>query len=157
MNRNQRIAQQLGMSHGAANNRLKKALLFKYVWMADENICHVCGGDIESPEDFSIEHILPWEGRDPELFWSLENITFSHIQCNRPHVQSGPDWNSKGGPPNKKTCPGGMSWCGCCEMCLPRERFNLDRSAWHGLQSTCKPCRSEARRRYKNGTLAESG
>ena len=87
MNRAARIAKQLGMSQGAANHRLKKQLLFHYVQKADGCItCSVCDMSIETVEEFSIEHIKPWEGRDASLFWDLDNIAFSHVRCNRPHV-----------------------------------------------------------------------
>lgn len=35
-----------------------------------------------SADDWSIEHIEPWIGVDPDLFWDLDNITFSHKKCN---------------------------------------------------------------------------
>jgi 5-methylcytosine-specific restriction endonuclease McrA len=86
MNRNERRAQQLGMPHGTANNKLKKQLLFKYVVMARDNICFKCGETIDSVDELSIEHKEPWEGRDTSLFWDLNNITFSHLVCNTPHT-----------------------------------------------------------------------
>ena len=59
-----RVADQLGMPHGTANAKLRKNLLFKYVKKSGENFCHKCGAEIELVDDLSIEHKLPWEGRD---------------------------------------------------------------------------------------------
>lgn len=35
-------------------------------------------------DTFSIEHKEPWLHNSPELFWDLENITYSHKKCNKP-------------------------------------------------------------------------
>jgi uncharacterized protein YdaU (DUF1376 family) len=40
---------------------------------------------IETADELSIEHKLPWEGVSVKLFWSLDNIAFSHLRCNRNH------------------------------------------------------------------------
>lgn len=83
---NERKARVLGMPHGTANARLKKQLLLKYIRLANCDKCYKCGETIETVEELSIEHILPWESTNsPELFWDLDNIAFSHLKCNRPH------------------------------------------------------------------------
>lgn len=83
-NTNKKKEEQLLMPFGTANNRLRKALLFKYVKKAKENYCYQCGSEIESMDEFSIEHKIPYlYSEDPlELFFNTENIAFSHISCN---------------------------------------------------------------------------
>ena len=84
-----RIAQQLGMPHGTATNRLRKMILFDLLKRHSENTCFKCSQAIECADDLSIEHKQPWEGLSAELFWSLENIAFSHLKCNTPHTRPG--------------------------------------------------------------------
>lgn len=83
--RHERRQAQLGMSYGTARARLTKQLLLKYVIAAGDNVCHVCSNPITEVSELSVEHIIPWEGRDTNLFWDLNNIRFSHILCNKPH------------------------------------------------------------------------
>jgi len=59
--RSERIAQQLGMSHGAAAGKLKKNILFNLLVRLKENICFKCKEEISLPDELSIEHKLPWE------------------------------------------------------------------------------------------------
>ena len=84
-NSNARRSKFLGMPFGTACNRLRKSILFSLLKRFNENVCFKCSQAIEGIEDLSIEHKLPWEGRDVQLFWDLENIAFSHIRCNVPH------------------------------------------------------------------------
>ena len=84
--RRKRNTELLGMSHGTAHNRLRKLVLFDVLKRHKENICFRCGKEIEQIDELSIEHKVPWERRDnPELFWDLNNVTFSHMACNKPH------------------------------------------------------------------------
>lgn len=85
MGSNAQKAATLGMPHGTANNRLRKSIMFKYVKMAGENYCYRCGAEICSVDDISIEHKEPWEGVSADLFFDLDNISFSHNRCNVPH------------------------------------------------------------------------
>jgi hypothetical protein len=54
--------------------------------------CFRCGEDIETVEDFSVDHKKPWFDKDTKLFWSIRNISFSHLSCNASHGrrQQGP-------------------------------------------------------------------
>ena len=74
----------LKMSHGKAVNQLRKMVLFKCIKKLGEDICFRCGEKIESINDLSIEHKLPWQSSDDpiETFFDLENIAFSHLNCN---------------------------------------------------------------------------
>jgi hypothetical protein len=132
MNRNERIAQQLGMSHGAAAGKLRKQVLFHLLERLKENVCFKCNELILTPDDLSIEHKKPWEGRDASLFWDLENIAFSHCDCNRPHIH--------GGGLHRPTFPPGMIWCSGHKQLLPESNFYKDSSTWHGFRFTCKEC-----------------
>ena len=81
---NKKKDQLLGMPHGTANGRLRKSIIF---WLAGLNnmlTCHRCTLQIESVEDFSVEHKIPWQSapEPKDLFFNLENITFSHLKCN---------------------------------------------------------------------------
>ncbi|VVB52086.1 Uncharacterised protein [uncultured archaeon] len=84
---NEKKSATLGMPHGTASNRLRKIVLFHLLKKLNENTCFKCQGIIEAVEDLSIEHKKPWEGISAELFWDIENIAFSHLNCNRPDRQ----------------------------------------------------------------------
>lgn len=75
--------EQLGMPFGTASNRLKKALFFKYIKLANQHFCFDCKKEILTVEDLSIQHKQVWLHIDPTLFWDLENIAFSHKKCNK--------------------------------------------------------------------------
>jgi hypothetical protein len=79
---NARKSEQLGMPFGTANGKLRKIILFDLVKRFDLNGCYRCGGPIEIIEEFSIEHKKAWLDVDPDLFWDLDNIAFSHLNCN---------------------------------------------------------------------------
>jgi hypothetical protein len=83
-NYTQRKAQQLGMSFSTARSQLVKILMFEMLKRLDENICFKCRKIIDNIEELSIEHKQPWVDIDPQLFWDLDNIAFSHNKCNRP-------------------------------------------------------------------------
>jgi hypothetical protein len=143
MSRAERIAAQLGVPQGTANSKLRKQLLFKYVQKAKDNVCYRCLKKIETVDDLSIEHIEPWEGRDAELFWDLNNIAFSHTRCNRPHTN--------GAERLRKVGPTGTSWCCRCKEFLPSELFGTKPSRYNGLADYCKKCaavmKNESRKR----------
>src|SRR6185369_14381576 len=83
-NNNKKKEDQLGMPFGTANARLRKSLLFHLVKKLKEANCFVCGNEIESLDDFSIEHKIPYLDSEKviELFFDVENIAFSHLSCN---------------------------------------------------------------------------
>lgn len=74
----------LGEPYGTASAKLKKAILFKLVQILELNICFQCGKKIESVDDLSVEHKAPWQSaKDPRsTFYDLDNIAFSHLDCN---------------------------------------------------------------------------
>ncbi|SRR5216683_2767220 len=134
--RSKRIAEQLGMSHGAAANRLRKMVLFDLLQRHEENYCFKCGGVIGCSNDLSLEHKEPWEGRSAKLFWDLGNIAFSHTDCNMPHIY-------RGGTPKRKVAPEGMSWCSPHRRFEPIENFFKNAAKWNGLAEYCKESRPE--------------
>lgn len=75
---------QLGMSPGKANNILKKSVLFFLVKKLGLDTCFHCSKKIEDIQEFSLEHKTPWQDSEnpTELFFSLDNISFSHLRCN---------------------------------------------------------------------------
>ena len=77
-------AEQLGMPHGTACNKLRKLILFRLIQQLEQDACSHCGKPIVHADQLSIEHIKPWlDAEDPKvLFWDLNNIRFSHTTCN---------------------------------------------------------------------------
>lgn len=75
---------QLGMPYGTACNKLRKSLLFSLIKELNKNVCYQCGKIIESEDELSIEHKIPFiDSEDPKkLFFDLSNIAFSHLKCN---------------------------------------------------------------------------
>lgn len=75
---------QLGMSHGTANARLNRMILFSLVQNLGMDICFRCRKKIEKIAEFSIEHRIAWlnSNNPKELFFDLNNISFSHLKCN---------------------------------------------------------------------------
>ena len=121
----------LGMPHGTAGNRLRKMVLFNLLQRHGEKVCFKCSEKIETAEELSIEHKQPWEGISVELFWSLDNIAFSHLRCNKNHRRKG------GGALRRKVGPEGTAWCRRCRAFLPVSEFSRHRSRWNGLQPWC--------------------
>ena len=75
---------QLGMNPSTASHRLKKSILFDFAKQLGHNWCYQCGAEIEDIQKFTIEHKRPWLDSDnpTEVFFDLENIAFSHAECN---------------------------------------------------------------------------
>ncbi len=124
----------LGMPHGTAAARLRKMILFDLLQRHGENICFRCSERIETVSELSVEHKQPWEGISVELFWSLDNIAFSHLRCNVPHRYAG------GGARRRKVGPEGTAWCRRCKAFLAVEWFSRHQGRWNGLQAWCDDC-----------------
>jgi len=144
MNRDQRIAEQLGMSHGAANHKLRKNILFNFLCRLSENVCFKCKKVIDNINDLSVEHKLPWEGRDAKLFWDLDNIAFSHLKCNTVHKISSGNKEIYLKCPiyiRAKTAPKNTAWCSGHQRFLPIENFHSNTRNVNQVASYCKDCR----------------
>ena len=76
-------SQQLEMNISTAQGRLVKDILWMLLQETNRTKCFVCGKEM-SRETFSIEHKIPWLDSDnpKELFFELDNISFSHLSCN---------------------------------------------------------------------------
>lgn len=83
-NSNARKRELLGMTFGRANGILRKSLLFSMAHKLGMGKCYVCTKIIKELDEFSIEHKKPWgTAKDPkEAFFDLDNVAFSHINCN---------------------------------------------------------------------------
>ena len=128
------IVEQLGMSQGTAMNRLRKMILFSLIQEVKRDLCFVCDKKIHTVQELSIEHKEPWEGRSAELFWSLDNIAFSHLRCNKPHtIQLG-----KSNLLKRKVGPKGTAWCAFHEKFEPTENFWPHNQRWNGFRPNCK-------------------
>jgi hypothetical protein len=140
MSSSKRKGEFLGIPHGTATAWLRKLILFSLLKKHNENFCFRCKEEIESADELTIDHIEPWEGIDVNLFWNLENITFSHRKCNRPHRLKG------GGSKKKHSPPEEMAWCAEHKSFLPRSLFDQG-GRWDGLKDYCKECRRSRRKR----------
>ena len=83
-NSNKKKNLQLKMSYGKAVHKLRKAIMFQMIQKVGLDICFQCGKRIETVDELSIEHKIPWlDSENPvELFFDLDNIAFSHLTCN---------------------------------------------------------------------------
>lgn len=132
--KNQRRAEFLGMPHGTASHKLRKSLLYKYVRLANHHFCYKCGAKIETVDELSIEHKKPWENIDPALFWDLDNITFSHLVCNKKHSKRNQYTHIS------ELAPDGTKWCGKCRTYLLKDSFAKNKSEEDGYRSYCREC-----------------
>jgi len=94
----------LEITFGKANNILRRSLLFSFIVKLGINKCYRCNLPM-TLDNYSIEHIESWEYSDTpkELFFDLDNISFSHKFCN----------NSAGGHvgySKKNSCRYGHKW-----------------------------------------------
>lgn len=142
MNSNERKAHVLGMPYGTACARLRKQILWRFILQCCLDTCFKCEGKIESIEDLSIEHKLPWGPDCVDRFWDVDNIAFSHLRCNRPNSPSG-----GGAGWRKRIGPDGQAWCCVHKKFLPVQSFSLNRTRWNGLQQMCDECRSVSRKK----------
>jgi hypothetical protein len=150
---------QLGMSYGNACHRLRCLLLFKYVKKAGENFCFVCGEEIKTYDEFSIEHKIPWLHNGSDLFWDFGNIAFSHRWCNKPHRQRSGFTKEqckkalktkiKKGVAKPTHNKKGQYWCWCCKSYKDASEFvrNRRNKTRDGLSSECRPCKAKLRRK----------
>ncbi|MBV9926371.1 MAG: hypothetical protein JOZ96_15235 [Acidobacteria bacterium] len=118
-------------------------ILFNLLRRHGENVCFKCTRLIETADELSIEHKEPWEGVSVELFWDLENISFSHLRCNRTHRRKG------GRADTKKVGPDGTAWCRNCKAFLHISAFSRHSSRWNGLQPWCNGCYERRRKQSK--------
>ena len=74
----------LGMPVGTAERKLRKSIIHELASQLGKNHCRFCNSSIEKPDDLAITHVKDWED-DPDQFWALTNIAFSHVSCAAEH------------------------------------------------------------------------
>lgn len=111
--------------------------MFQLIQRLGEDVCFQCGRAIESVDDLSVEHKVPWLHADQELFWDLGNIAFSHLRCN---IGAKRPTNNK-----TKNGPARTEWCSRCGRYLPIEAFGTEgRNTWRqGRRYVCTKCRKD--------------
>lgn len=139
---NKKKNDQLGMSHGKANNILRKSILFDLVKKCNLDLCFHCNKGIEDIDNFSIEHKTPWlDAKNPKYeFFDLDNIAFSHSKCN----------SSASRNPNKIEYPEGEKWCWRCKQFKNIKEF--PESAKVNRNKICTVCGKEYRAEYRKRT-----
>ena len=70
-----------GMTQNAAMKRLDRMLFFSLVEEVGRNICYQCEEVINNYRELSVEHKVSHMG-DSKLFWSKDNLAYSHLACN---------------------------------------------------------------------------
>jgi 5-methylcytosine-specific restriction endonuclease McrA len=133
---------QLGMKLGTAQHRLRMMIMLHLAKKCGMDSCFRCGLKIASVLDFSIDHKEPWVNLETEKYWDLENIAFAHKHCNYSDKRPpGPRRTTLAMLAQRKIGPEGTAWCNLCQLFLPVEGFNSDRSRWNRVQDSCKECR----------------
>lgn len=143
----------IGMSIGTANGRLRKTILFDLVKKLKLDNCYRCNLKINNVNEFSIEHKKAWLHVDPKLFWDLNNIAFSHLNCNSQarRVNGTPAQlkaHSQHGVKVSKyhKAPIGTKWCSNCKQYISLNKFTHNKSKRDGYETICIPCRSIIRK-----------
>lgn len=131
-------------------NRLRKMLLFQMAQQLGRDTCYRCGDRIDTLDEFSIDHKQPWSGRNVDLFWSLDNIAFSHLVCNVERREFRSERRRR-----LLETPAGQAWCTRCKTHQPTENFSRNKSNPSGLMSACKACRAVEQRRYREQRRAK--
>ena len=149
MNKSKEKTVQLGMSYGKANAILRKSILFSLVKKCNLDNCYRCNKKIEKIEELSIEHKIPWLHSEQaiELFFDLDNISFSHLSCNSSHSRINIKACKESGALSHKDkiAPNGMSWCGRCKQFKNKEYFSYNKHTRSKTEWICKVCRKEIR------------
>ncbi len=126
-NNNAKKSEQLGLNYSTASHRLKKKILFSFIQRLGEDTCFQCGNIIEDEKYLSVEHKEAWLDKNPELFWNLENIAFSHLGCNVGAVRRAALKCSKGHQYTEDNTYNPPSGGRVCKTCFR----DWDRKRWH--------------------------
>ncbi len=125
------------MAWGTANGRLQRMVLFYMVQRAREDVCFHCHEQIDTIQEFSVEHKEPWLDQDPALFWDMKNIAFSHYKCNLAAARR----------PNRIEWPKGKAWCWNCKMMKSLKEFPAYKLK---VRSTnCTSCGSQQKAKWR--------
>lgn len=143
-NSNKTKSDQLGIPFGTACHKLRSMIMFKLVKMTGQDKCYKCGNNIASEAELSIEHKTPWLHNGADLFWDLDNITFSHRKCNKAE---------RFNPVNRIVSPPGMSWCNDHKGFSALQEFTKNSSKKKGIEDACKACRKARSSKYRKSKL----
>ena len=131
-------SEQLGMSFGAACNKLRKSIMFHLLKKLEENICFRCNKKIEIADDLSIDHKKDWLHNNVDLFWDLDNIAFSHSSCNFRHKR--PNLSTKIISKDKN-----KEWCSGCKKFVDIKMFGSmkkrHKNSTRTVRYYCNSCR----------------
>lgn len=83
-----RVTEFLGMTDAAARFRLSRLVMFKLAGELGKLVCFQCDDPIQTVEEFSIEHKIPYLWVDVNLYWDLDNVAFSHLLCNIKRIRN---------------------------------------------------------------------
>jgi hypothetical protein len=88
-NSNRIKASQLGMTYGKACHILRKQLIFTLAQKCGMDKCIRCNQIITDIQNFTIDHVKNWlyTENPSQLFFDIDNIGFSHSECNRIEAQ----------------------------------------------------------------------
>ena len=132
---------QLGMSFGAACNKLRKELMFSMAKNLNKLTCFRCKKEIKTIKEFSIDHRKKWlDSKNPyELFFDLDNIAFAHLTCNIRAQRKKPQKY-----PNKN----GKAWCSNCKKYVEIKHFgeNPRKHQKRTIRYYCNKCRKTKER-----------
>ena len=83
-NSNKIKSAKLKMSYGKASGILRKEIMFHLIKKCNMDSCFRCGEKITNVKELSIDHKTDWLYSDSptDLFFDLNNISFSHLECN---------------------------------------------------------------------------
>src|SRR3990167_2533934 len=102
---------QIGMSQSNARPRLLRSVLFYILCNTGLNVCFRCNLKILELKDFTLDHKENWRGeKNPELYFDVKNIGFSHLSCNSAMTR-------------RRKCELGKHWCSVCKQCLDPKEF----------------------------------
>jgi len=96
-------SERLGMNYATASYQLRQTIIYDLANRLGLLVCAQCNAAITDQAQFSIEHQEPWrKAEHPKaVFFNLNNIAFSHIDCNR-QKSTGSEVHR-----NKTECPRG--------------------------------------------------
>lgn len=88
-NNNKYKKMQLEESPGKARHKLFTLILYNLVVETNKNNCFRCGLPILSADSISIDHKIPWmyTSNPKEIYYSIDNIAFSHKKCNSSYTR----------------------------------------------------------------------
>lgn len=133
-------------SSGKARNKLHNVIMFDMALKLNLLTCFRCKLQIESVDEFSIDHKIPYLYGTSALFWDLDNIAFSHKVCNSKASRVDTDACIQFKESRRRRVKDGFSFCSKCKIEKEVENFGKVSAMWNGLNSICKKCRSERRK-----------